>query len=317
MRRYFLGIDGGQSSTTALIGDAAGRVCGYGRAGPCNHVGTGEGRERFIAAITGCVVSACKQAQLDFASIRFDSACFGFSGGPQNKKGLLNEMLHCDRMTITHDAAIALEGANAGQAGLIVIAGTGSIAFGRDEQGRTARAGGWGYIFGDEGSGFDIARQALRAALRYEEGWGITTALSDVLLEETRSVDANEVLHKFYTSEFPRERVAKLAVHVDRAATEGDPIARIILEEAGKSLADLARAVLSQLFPDGPARISYVGGVFRSGPVLERFTSSLLKERNVKVSAPVYGPATGALMEAYRVAGQKVALSGVPEVEKQ
>ena len=317
MGRYFLGIDGGQSSTTALIGDGAGRVSGYGRAGPCNHVGTEEGRERFLSAIAGCVAPACKEAQLDFATIRFDSACFGFSGGPQNKEALLNEMLRCDRMAITHDAAIALEGANAGVPGLIVIAGTGSIAFGRDERGRTARAGGWGYIFGDEGGGFDIARQALRAALRYDEGWGEATELNEMLLEQTRSVDANEVLHKFYTSEFPREKVAKLAMHVDSVASFGDPIARIILDEAGKRLADLALAVLGQLFPDRPARVSYVGGVFRSAPVLQRFTSTLMKESNVKVAAPVYGPATGALMEAYRVAGLKVELSGVPEVEKQ
>ena len=312
--RYFLGVDGGQSSTTALIGDASGAVVGYGRAGPCNHVRTESGRERFVSAIAGCVSAACAHAGLDAASVRFESACFGFSGGPQDKERVLAEILRCERITITHDAAIALEGANAGAPGAIVIAGTGSIAFGRNGQGRVARAGGWGYIYGDEGSGFDIARQALRAILRWEEGWGGPTELKRILLEHTASQDANEALHKFYTSEWPRERVAKLAPLVDSAASEGDSVAVQILERAGAQLAELGRAVLAQLFEPGEAaRVSSVGGVFRSARVLESFRSHL---QSASVGAPAYGPAAGALIMAYRDARLTVDLSGVPEVEK-
>src|SRR5258708_21745706 len=109
-------------------------------------------------------------------------------------------MLRVDRLTVAHDGFIALAGATAGAPGIIAIAGTGSFCFGRNASGRTARAGGWGYIFGDEGGGFDLTRQALRAALRMEEGWGPPTVLRQRLLEATGAADANDLLHRFYTA---------------------------------------------------------------------------------------------------------------------
>jgi len=109
---------------------------------------------------------------------------------------------------VTSDAFIALSGATAGGPGLVAIAGTGSIAFGRNAAGRTARAGGWGYLFGDEGGAFSIVRQALRAALRHEEGWGAPTELRPALLEATGAASANDLLHRLYTAEFTRQRIA-------------------------------------------------------------------------------------------------------------
>ena len=93
----------------------------------------------------------------------------------RDKEAFVKELIASDKYKLTHDAEIALIGATAGQPGIIVIAGTGSIAFGRNAQMQTARAGGWGYIFGDEGGGFDIAKNALRRALQFEEGWGPAT----------------------------------------------------------------------------------------------------------------------------------------------
>ncbi|MGH9673252.1 MAG: BadF/BadG/BcrA/BcrD ATPase family protein, partial [Bryobacteraceae bacterium] len=154
MPPYFLGVDGGQSATKALIGDDAGRVVGHGRAGPCNHVHGAGGHGKFTGAIEGSVGEAARRAGLDAATIRFEAACLGFSGGPEDKRVILESMLRCDRLLVTHDAMIALAGATSGAAGIITIAGTGSIAFGRNAQGRVARAGGWGYVFGDEGGGF-------------------------------------------------------------------------------------------------------------------------------------------------------------------
>src|SRR5438105_1868162 len=177
-----------------MIGDAEGRVLGTGTGGPCNHVGAAEGRTKFLTAIQGCVAAACSQAHLDPATVRFESACLGLSGGPEDKEAILREILPANQMLVTHDALIALSGATAGEPGIIVIAGTGSIAFGRNREGATARAGGWGYVFGDEGGGFDLTRQALRAALRLEEGWGVPTILREMLLAETGARDANDLL---------------------------------------------------------------------------------------------------------------------------
>jgi N-acetylglucosamine kinase-like BadF-type ATPase len=315
--KLFLGVDGGQSSTTALVGDETGRVVGAGRGGPCNHIGGPGGRAKFIRAIEGCIGEACRAAGLDPAAVQFEAACLGFSGGPEDKRPLLEQMLRTRRLIVTMDAPIALAGATAGQPGIITIAGTGSIAFGRNAAGRTARAGGWGHIFGDEGGGFDIARQALRAALRFEEGYGAPTDLHLRLMAATGAASANEVLHLFYTTEWPRDRVATLAKLVDEAAHAGDAVATAILENAAEQLATLAAMVRRQLFaPAEPARVAYIGGVFRSELLLARYRSLVEAEAGNRCGPPVYGPAAGALLEAYRAAGLAPELKDLPEFKQ-
>jgi N-acetylglucosamine kinase-like BadF-type ATPase len=313
--RYFLGVDGGQSSTTTLIGDETGRVLGYGRGGPCNHISGAEARNRFVTAIGGAVSAAAKASGLDERHRDFAGGCLGFSGGPQDKQQLIEEMFAIQRLVVTTDAQIALSGATAGKPGIIVIAGTGSIALGRNK--RAARAGGWGYVFGDEGGGFDLTRQALRSALRMEEGWGPETSLRERLLTATESQDANHLLHRFYTPEFPRPAIARLARLVDEAAADGDAVARELLGQAAQQLAGLAAAVRRQLFAENEATVvAYIGGVFRSQSVLERFRMLVELEEGNRVVPPEMGPAAGALLEAYREAGVAVTLSNVPETEK-
>jgi N-acetylglucosamine kinase-like BadF-type ATPase len=317
MSRLFLGVDGGQSSTTALIADQSGRVLGSGRGGPCNHVGAAEGRAKFTGAIIGCLAAACAQAGLDPAGVRFEAACLGFSGGAEDKEAILRELLRVERLLVTTDALIALSGATAGEPGIITIAGTGSISFGRGRHGRTARAGGWGYVFGDEGGAFDLARQALRAILRHEEGWGPRTALTAKLLEATGGRSANDLMHRFYTTEFPRPRIASFAPLVDECARAGDHVAHRLLENAARDLAGIASAVRGQLFAAGePVPVAYVGGVFRSAVLLERFRLLVELTEGCRVAAPLYSPAAGALIDALAAGGLKPKLSNVPGREK-
>lgn len=305
--KLFLGIDGGQSGTTALVGDESGKIVGVGHAGPCNHVGKAEGRARFLGAIGGCLAGA------NPTGAEFEAACLGLSGGPEDKEALSRELIRAKHYRITHDAMIALAGATTGVAGVICIAGTGSIAFGRNASGQTARAGGWGYIFGDEGGGFDLVRQALRAALRNEEGWGPPTALKDALLEATGASSVNDLLHRFYTDDYPRARIATLAKLVDEAAQVGDPVASELLKTAAHQLATLVSSVRGRLFESAQAaEISYTGGVFRSQVVLERFRLLVELEEGNRLIAPQHGPAAGALLEAYRMAGLECSLSNLP-----
>jgi N-acetylglucosamine kinase-like BadF-type ATPase len=309
-------VDGGQSSTTAMIGDETGRVLGAGSGGPCNHVGKAEGAGKLQRALTEAVGSACLQAGISFPSVEFEAACFGMSGGPDDKATLIAGVLRIGKLVATDDAVIALSGATAGEPGIITIAGTGSIALGRNAAGGAARAGGWGYIFGDEGGGFDIARQALRAALRFEEGWGPPTALHGILLEATGSRSANETLHRFYTDEWPRSRVATFTKLVDGAAAEGDVIARDILLAAGQQLAALTGSVRRQLWdPGDKVAVAYIGGTFRSELLRERFRMLVEMEDGNRCGPPVYGPAAGALLEAYRAVGLRPALADVPELK--
>lgn len=313
MSELFLGVDGGQSGTTAVIGDARGNIVGWGNAGPCNHVAAGEARAKFLRVMHECLSRAAVQAGFEAGLSRwhFKAACLGMSGGPDDKSALLHELVESDHTTVTHDAMIALAGATAGGPGIIVIAGTGSMAFGQNARGETARAGGWGYIFGDEGGAFDIARQALRAVLREHEGWGARTALTPALLEAAPAADANELLHLLYTDAWPRARVADLARTVSRIAEEGDPIALRLLHQAAQELALLAGSVRRQLWNEGETvAVSWTGGVFQSPPLLERLRMLISIEPGAVCEAPKHGPAAGALLLAYRSAGLDVRPAG-------
>ncbi len=266
-----------------------------------------EGREKFLRAVGGCLREA------GFEGAEFEAACLGFSGGAADKDAYVRELIKAKHYVVTHDAFVALVGATAGEPGIVTIAGTGSIAFGRNREGKTARAGGWGYVFGDEGGGFDLVRQALRAALRHEEGWGPKTELRDALIAAAGATSANDLLHRFYTDEYPRERVAAFSKLVDRIARDGDPVAREILLAGAQQLATLATAVRAQIFDRTAACcISYLGGVFRSEILLARYRMLMELEEGNRVAEPVYGPAAGALIEAYRAAGLTIELKDVP-----
>ena len=298
--RLFLAVDGGQSSTAAAVGDESGVVLGAGLGGPCDHVGAPEGREKFIRAVDGAIAAACQKAGLDPRGLRFASACLGFSGGAADKQLLVEEIISAEKLLITTDAEIALLGATGGEPGIVAIAGTGSIAYGRNSRGRAARAGGWGYIFGDEGSAFDIVRQALRAALRAEEGWGGDTALRGGLLEATGCLSINDAMHRFYSADFPRDRVASFAPLVDRAAIDGDETAETILINAAYDLARLALAVKRQIFRNRhDIPINCAGGVFQSTLVRETFQHRITDRSGCPSELATYPPLIGALILAY------------------
>jgi N-acetylglucosamine kinase-like BadF-type ATPase len=316
MADYYLGVDGGQSSTTALIGDETGRVIGHARGGPCNHVSTEEARAKFMRVIGQMVFQALESAKLE-AQTEFAAACMGFSGGPADKESILAEMFKIRKRIVTNDALIALTGATEGAPGIITIAGTGSISFGRNAAGKQVRVGGWGYVYGDEGGGFDVTRQALRAALRMEEGWGPETRLRAMLLESTGTKSCNELLHKFYTPDFPRPRIAAMSKIVEEAASGGDMVADDILRVAAQQLSSLALAARKMLFAAGePARVCPIGGVFKNATVRGEFERIVGGVEGNSVESPKYGPAAGALLEAYRLDSLSPVLQGVPEAEK-
>jgi N-acetylglucosamine kinase-like BadF-type ATPase len=310
----YLGVDGGQSSTTALIADETGGIIGRGRGGPCNHVTTAEGRAKFLSAIGDCLDQACREAGIEAATVEFSTVCLGLSGGGEDKEPYARELIRSEHYKITHDAEIALTGATAGEPGIIMIAGTGSMAFGRNSRGEKARAGGWGYVFGDEGGAFDLTRRALRASLQYEEGWGEQTTLRRLLLEATGASTANELLHQFY-GRLDRSYVATLATLVTQAADADDNVAGAILHEAADKLAWYVTGVYKRLFASPETvPVAYVGGAFRSERFRNEFSRHVWTSIACKVIAPRFSPAAGALLEALRLDGNQSPLSGLAEV---
>lgn len=300
--RLFLGVDGGQSSTRAVIGDAGGKVLGRGRAGPCNHASKSEGRSKLKTAVSAVIADALEKACLP-GSTAFEAACFGMSGGPADKQDLIAEIVRADAVSVFDDAEVALAGAVQGGSGAIVIAGTGSIALARDTAGTTFRCGGWGYLFGDEGGAFSIVRNAVRVALAAEEGWGDQTDLVDLFVGVTGTDSVNDAMHCLYGPGWPRDRIARLAPDIDTAAEAGDRCAAQVLEAAGRALGGLAVTVTGMLdLPRAQIPVHPSGGAFRSRRVLGSFKARC-EEQHCRVETPAHDGAMGALLLAYRMGG--------------
>jgi N-acetylglucosamine kinase-like BadF-type ATPase len=302
----YLGVDGGQTSTTALVGDSSGQILGCGVGGPSNHVKAAHGRARLISAVSDAVGVACKQIGATIDSVEFEGCCLGFTGGIADKEEVLREILRCRHMVVTDDVTIALAGAHDNGVGVVTIAGTGSVAMARNASGEVATAGGWGFAFGDEGAAWGIVREALRAAFRAKEGWGPATILHDLFLEESGDTDIHVFRRRLYTEEYPRPRIAAFSKLVTDAAEQGDTVAREILQSGAAALANLANVVRGRVFPPTEAvDVAYVGGVFGSPIVLGEFQHLMERDDHVRVISPKHDPATGALFEAIRLARTK------------
>jgi N-acetylglucosamine kinase-like BadF-type ATPase len=183
---------------------------------------------------------------------------------------------------VVNDALVALEAGAPGQPGVVVISGTGSIAYGRNEKGEAARAGGWGYVLGDEGSGYWIGRAALRAVLRESDRRGPRTALSQLLLEHFGVAQAQGLIHEVYHTNLRPSAIGSLAACVQEAFSQGDAVAVGILRAAADELEGSAMSVARRLGLVGQHfNFILAGGIFRAVPWL---TQEL--ERRLPIDAP-------------------------------
>ena len=157
-----------------------------------------------------------------------------------------------------------------GRCGVCLIAGTGSIALGRDQTGRQARTGGWGHIVGDEGSGFDIGRRALQAVLRAADGRGPQTTLQEALLRAWGLASPPELMGRVYpaSGQVVVPDIADLAGLVFAQAAAGDPVARRIVDRAAGELTTAVLAVIADLSFPGAVPLAVTGGVLRHQPRL-------------------------------------------------
>ena len=272
LMKLYLGIDGGQTSTKCVIADGEGQILSLSVGGPCKHLRDELSREQVKQALEAVVRTALRSAGGPGTSpIR--SVFMGISGvaGPHAPAGLwlkefFSERFSPEMIAIDHDARNALAGAIPSMVGVAVIAGTGSIAFGRDTFGEEARAGGWGYLIGDSGSAFEIGRQGITAVLRAEEGLGPSTSLTAAVLRQLGIERASLIPETIHQSFEAKLRVAEISTVVSEHAEAGDGVASEILGTAIRGLAELAGAVIGQLSWNSlPVAVSGVGGVFRAG----------------------------------------------------
>jgi len=295
---YYLGIDGGGSKTTCALGDDRTLLASV-TAGPSNIVRVGEARAR--EALHDAVRQACAAAEITPQQVQ--RVCIGAAGAARPEvaaavRRILGEIFPAG-IEIVGDMEIALEAAFGAGPGVIVIAGTGSIAYGRDPQGKTARAGGWGFALGDEGSAHWIGREAVRLALRAAD----EHATAPPLLEKLMHVRDQSSFDEFVRAANANPDFAAFFPAVVAAAHAGDTLARQVLSRAGMELAQIAAVVVNRLFPNdeaGPVPVAMVGGVFRHAVLtLGDFYNELHKlDPRVEVNPLVVEPVNGALQMA-------------------
>ena len=297
----FVGIDGGGSQTTCAVGNET-SLLGRGSGAGSNVLRVGE--TQASESIASAVRQACGAAKVTPKQIK--RTCIGIAGGARPEtteiiRRVLSDLVSGE-IEVVGDMVIAMEAASGSGPGVVVIAGTGSIAYGRNAEGQTARAGGWGFAISDEGSGHWVGRAAVIAAMRaFDEGqsnglleglmkaWGVKTREQMILLSNTS----------------PAPNFAGLFPVVLAAVDAGDPRAHDILARAGVELATLAKIVISRLFADADhAPVAMSGGVFRNSALVRQVFYNRLRLEcpNAMVNVNVVDPVQGALELARRAA---------------
>ncbi|HEY0797906.1 MAG TPA: BadF/BadG/BcrA/BcrD ATPase family protein [Candidatus Baltobacteraceae bacterium] len=288
----FAGVDGGQTATIALVSTEDGVVLGRGTGPAADLVGLPRSAARQAEAIDTAIDAARVQAGLP-VNISFEAIVCGLSG---YEDGELMPALRTTTRHIraTHDTESALAGALA-RDGIIVIAGTGSAALGVDERGARIRAGGWGYLFGDEGSAFWIARRALTVAMHRADR-NETSSFAPALLERLGQPSLRAVQQAFAHGEIARSALASCAPIVLASAAAGDVEAQLVRSDAARALAGLVQRVHVRLAPTGERSVSYAGGVF-GDEALRATWQAAVSERipEARVHPPLAEPAAGAL----------------------
>jgi N-acetylglucosamine kinase-like BadF-type ATPase len=305
--KLLLGIDGGGTSTSALLarddGPRGWQALGRGASG-CGNIAIGDpaaARANLQAAIAG----AFDHAGLPPQSVDF--ACFALAGSDRASvrepfERWLGQQEIASHWMLVHDAQPLLAWAEPDETAVALIAGTGSLAWGRNGRGQSARAGGWGPLLGDEGSGYWLGLQALRAVVRHGDGRGPTTRLSSTLPVDWANLDDLRHL-PLQAQTRGRDAIAALSTWVSAAADAGDGVAEEILDEAVRQLAELVLAVARQL--DATIRLdrlALAGGVLLHRPRWPEQIRSRLQQQGMSVAKLecIADPVRGAVELAYR-----------------
>ena len=304
MTRWVLGLDGGGTQTRAAVAGRDGIVLGRGLAGACNLAAVP--LPAALAAALDAADMALTEAGLGRADI--GAVCAGVAGTSFTSRR--TEFAHGLQATFPHahvavepDHVIALTGATGGEPGVIVIAGTGSAAYGENAAGESHRAGAYGYLIDDAGSGYGVGRAALAAILRAGDGTGEPTRLTERVLTALGLLSPADIVPGVYGGSLSRVAIAGLSRLVaETAQEEDDAVARAILMRAGGALAHLAHGVTTRLFADAQSDypLALIGGLWNAGGLLtDVFTRSLRRfAPHAQITPPLHPPVEGAILRA-------------------
>ena len=314
MNRLVLGLDGGGTQTRAAVADASDTPIGQGVSGACNLAAVPPA-EALGNALTAAdaALTASGAGRADVLSVNAGVAGFSHTGRRAQFAQGLQAAFPNARIAVEPDYVIALAGATGGRPGVIVIAGTGSAAYGENAAGETHRTGAYGYLIDDGGSGYGVGRGAIAAVLAAADGTGPPTSLTERVLPALGLASITEIVPGVYGGGVSRVRIAALSQVVAEAATaDSDPIARALLMRAGGTLAQLVQGVTRRLFANGSAEfpVVQIGGLWSAGDALtDVFARSLRRfAPSAVVAAPQASPLIGAVQRAQAAADKKYPL---------
>jgi N-acetylglucosamine kinase-like BadF-type ATPase len=267
-----LGLDAGATKTVGLLADDEGTILSVARGGGANLQASGE------LEVEKVLHSVMEDAQGDRAGAPA-VVCVGMAGVDRDEDrrvvhAIMRRIGSKARILVVNDALVALVAALGDAPGIVVIGGTGSIAYGRNSRDEAARSGGWGWVLGDEGSGYWLGRLALRAVVRQADGRGPATALSPLVLAHYDVQQPGDLIAKVYHQPLRPASISALARIVQDAADDGDAVARGLLDRGADELAASAAAVAAALeLRTEPFTFVLAGGILRGVP---RLSSALM-----------------------------------------
>lgn len=304
-----LAVDGGGTKCQVVFADRQRQIRGSGRAGACNYQGSGtEAAAEELRKGIGAAALELRQTLgvSQDQAIEAECAVFGMAGlDTEYDRSIILAMVQqvlaqlniaVKHLLVENDGLAVLLGATNGEPGVLVIAGTGSIAYGINEMGISARSGGWGHRVGDEGSGYWMGKQAIIAILQAADGRGKSTSLQKHLLPHLGLQHPEELFNWSYGPDYSVEKVGELSRFVSIAAAEEDEVAKGILAAAADELFCAARAVIDRLaMKEKPFKIILQGGVLQNDDVVRQLVIEKLNQYSPQGkldkarNEPIYG----------------------------
>jgi N-acetylglucosamine kinase-like BadF-type ATPase len=292
-----LAVQGGYSRTTAVLANGLGEVLGVGFGEPSHSDENAEAHERMKNALEAALHGARERAgDADLSMVM--GARLAMAGDSSLAAQIVGKIVPYARVISEDDAPAALVSVTFGEPGVVVLAGVGSVAFGRCSQGREVKVGGWGTTMGDEGGAYWIACQALSAITKAADGRAEETRLTSLLIRHWNAPNLTELHRMILDRKIDRPGIASAAERVGLAAQSGDAVAKRILRHAGHELGHLAATAVRRLsMQDSIPTVGVTGGVFQAGePLLEPFIQVLWQSvPGAQVTPPRVPPVLGAL----------------------
>ncbi len=320
MAKRIIGLDGGGTKTLGVMIDETGQLLARASGDSSNIQAIGA--ERLGESLSALVAELTANAGCTPGEVDHLYAGLAGAGRPADREAISAQVTSrglARNHTIDTDASAALAGAFGGGPGIIVISGTGSICFGKDEKGTLYRCGGWGFKLGDEGSGYYIGQQALIAALKDLDGRGPKTVLRSHYEKRYDLASIDLIISQIYSDKIDRTEVASNAPAVFAAAEEGDDAARQIIENAGREIGKLVAGAARRMGREGgEVSVALIGSIFNQRDVLMPFMreEALRVVRKAAFIEPRFEPAIGSCIMGLQKEGVEISPGLLARLEK-